>query len=85
MLLAAKRGEDPVSLVAGENRAPRAYYAGRVQVLRMVLDVEKHHLLGHPVEDVLGAPAAARAMAFFAAQLLGQTAQTRYPVGTEDA
>ena len=61
MLLAAKRGEYSISFVAGENRAPRAYHAGRVQILRMVLDVEQNYLLGDPVEDMLRAPAAAPA------------------------
>ena len=84
-LRVAERAEDPVSFVAGENGAPRAYHTGRVQILRMVLDVEQNYLLGDPVEDVLRAPAAARARSFFTAQLLWQTAQTRYPVGTKDA
>ena len=84
MLLAAKRGEYPVAFVAGENGAPRAHHAGRVQILRMVFDIEQYYLLGYPVEDMLGPITAARAKAFFAAQLLGQTAQARYPVGTKD-
>jgi hypothetical protein len=84
-LAALVAGEDSVAFVAGENGAPRAYHAGRVQILRMVLDVEQNYLLGDPVEDVLGALAAAHAKAFFTAQLLGQTAQARYPVGTKDA
>jgi N6-L-threonylcarbamoyladenine synthase len=84
-LRVAERAEDPVSFVAGENGAPRAYHTGRVQILRMVLDVEQNYLLGDPVEDVLRAPATARARSFFTAQLLWQSAQTRYPVGTKDA
>jgi hypothetical protein len=67
MLLAAFRGEYSVAFVAGENSAPRAYHAGRVQILRMLLDVEQNYFLGNPVEDVLRAPAAARAMSFFTA------------------
>ena len=85
MLLAAFRGEYSVAFVAGKNGALRAYHAGRVQILRMLLDVEQNHLLGDPVEDVLRAFATARARSFFTAQLLWQTAQTRYPVGTKDA
>jgi hypothetical protein len=67
MLLAAKRGEYSVAFVTGENGTPRAYHAGRVQILRMVLDVEQNYLLGDPVEDVLCAPATARARSFFTA------------------
>ena len=85
MLLAALRGEYSLAFLAGENRAPRAHHAGRVQVLRMLLEVEQDHLLRDPVEDVLGAPAATRAKALFTAQLFGQTAQARYPICTEDA
>jgi len=85
MLLAAKRGEYSVAFVAGENGAPRAYHAGRVQILRMILDVEQNYLLGDPVEDVLRALAAAPARSIFTPQLLGQTAQARYPVCTKDA
>ena len=55
MLLAAKRGEYSLAFLAGEDRAPRAYHAGRVQILRMVLDVEQNHLLRDAVEDVLRA------------------------------
>ena len=84
MLLAAKRGEYSLAFVAGENGAPRAYHAGRVQILRMVFDVEQNNLLGDPVEDVLLAPAAARASSFFTAQLFWQAAQARYPVGAKD-
>ena len=84
-LAALVAGEDSVAFVAGENGAPRAYHAGRVQILRMVLDVEQNYLFGDPVEDVLRAFATARARSFFTAQLLGQTAQARYPVGTKDA
>src|SRR5215208_936624 len=84
-LAALVAGEDAVAFVAGENGAPRACHAGRVQILRMVLDVEQNYLLGDPVEDVLLAPATARARSFFTAQLPGQTAQARYPVGTKDA
>ena len=70
MLLAAKRGEDSVAFVAGENGAPGAYRASRVQILRMVFDVEQNYLLGDPVEDVLRAPAATLAEALFTPQLL---------------
>ena len=57
-------GEDAVAFVAGEDRAPRAHHAGRVQILRVVFDVEQDYLLGNPVEDVLGAPPATRACTF---------------------
>ena len=84
-LAALVAGEDSVAFVAGENGAPRAYHAGRVQILRMVLDVEQNYLLGDPVEDVLRAFATARARSFFTAQLLGQTAQAGDSVRTENA
>jgi hypothetical protein len=67
MLLAAKRSEYSVAFVTGENGAPRAYHAGRLQILRMVLDVEQNYLLGDPVQDVLCAPATTRAGSFFTA------------------
>jgi hypothetical protein len=85
MLLAASRGEYPFTFLAGENRASCAHHAGRVQVLGMLFDVEEGYLLRDPVEDVLGALAATLAIALFTAKLLGQTAQARYLVGTEDA
>ena len=85
MLLAAKRGEYSFAFLPGEDHAPRAHHAGRVQILRMLFDVEQHQFLRDSVEDVLGAPPATRACTFLTAQLLGQTAQTRNPVGVEDA
>jgi hypothetical protein len=39
-LRVAERGEYSVAFLAGNNRAPRAYHAGRVQIFRMIFDVE---------------------------------------------
>lgn len=83
--LGAQRGERPFAFLANEYRAPRASYAGRVQVLRVLFDVEEHYFLRNPVEDVLCTGIAALAESVIPAKLFRQAAQARYSVGVEDA
>ncbi len=82
--MAPQRGEDPLALFAGEDRAARAHDAGRVQVLGVLLDVDEDYLLRDPVQDVLGARLAALARALLASQLGWDPTQARQPLRAED-
>ena len=79
-LAAAQRGEYLLTLLAPQDGAAGAHDAGRVQVLRVLLDVDQHNLLRNPVEYVLGPRSAALAVALIAAQLLRYPTQAGYPL-----
>ena len=79
------RPEHPLAVLAGQHRAPGAIHAGRVHVVRVVLEVEERELLRDAVEDVLRLVAAAVARALLSTQLGWDPAEARNPVCSEDA
>jgi hypothetical protein len=73
-LLSGVSAEVAFPILAREYHAAGALLTGGLYVFLVVLDVDQHHLLRNPVDDVLRALSAPLAMTLLAAKLAGNPA-----------